>query len=344
MPIPTPGLVLDYLPLPGGEARLVRAYSGLPCIALPETLPGPDGGRPCALTELGSYCFSETLRDGLPAGVCRCVLDEDGNALPCSAGPQELHPVAGRFIEEITLPDSLRLIGNCAFYNCRSLRRLEAGSGALVVGSDVFLNCFALTELIIRAEPTQPTGLFALVNNITSSIRAVFCPNAASGLAAAFWYPEYWEDIEETPAHILLHTFSGQGYHYRQCFLNGRILSAEYDAAFAAGHDADDQTVVSLLCLDRLRYPFQLGEEAQKGYRTFLSAHTGLAIKRLLAEQDLDGLRTLLALDLMDAAAFAEGAALANKANNAEAAALLADAEYRCRPAKKPARRYSFDF
>ena len=56
------------------------------------------------------------------------------------------------------------------------------------------------------------------MNNITETVRAEFCPAGAAAPLAALWYPAYWEDIEETPAHILLHTFSGQGYHYRQCF------------------------------------------------------------------------------------------------------------------------------
>ena len=108
------------------------------------------------------------------------------------------------------------------------------------MGSDVFLNCFALEDLIIRATPEQATGLFALVGSITEAVRALFWPVGEAAPLAGLWYPAYWEDIEETPAHILLHTFSGQGYHYRQCFLENKLLPAEYDAIFPQGHDADD--------------------------------------------------------------------------------------------------------
>ena len=97
------------------------------------------------------------------------------------------------------------------------------GSGSLTVGSDVFLNCFALETIRVQAAPGDSTGLFALVNNITEAVRAEFCPAGTAAPLAALWYPAYWEDIEETPAHILLHTFSGQGYHYRQCFLREQI-------------------------------------------------------------------------------------------------------------------------
>ena len=54
---------------------------------------------------------------------------------------------------------------------------------------------------------------------------------------------------------------------------------------------------------------------------------------------------TLSACLLLEcSAAFAEGAALAAKADNAEAAALLADAEHKKRGSAPKKRRYDFDF
>ena len=61
-------------------------------------------------------------------------------------------------------------------------------------------------------------------------------------------------------------------------------------------------------------------------------------LTRLLKAQDTEGIKVLLALDVMDTDAFAEGAALAAKADNAEAAALLADAEHKSVPLR-PKRR-----
>ena len=230
-------LILDILPLSAQTARLVRVDGTTPCVALPGTLPAPEGGS-LALTELGDYCFSEKPRS-LPApdALCRYAVGADGavrltRAFGLAVGgscrrydfdfdapasdADTLHPVCGNFLEEVTLPDSLQVIGSCAFYNCRRLRRLSVGAGDLTVGSDVFLNCFALAALLVRAAPEEKTGLFALVNNITEAVRAEFRPAGVPAPLAALWYPAYWEDIEETPAHILLHTFSGQGYHYRQ--------------------------------------------------------------------------------------------------------------------------------
>ena len=199
-------LILDILPLSAQTARLVRVYGTAPCVALPGTLPAPAGGS-LALTELGDYCFSEKPRS-LPAAdaLCRYAVSADGTVRltrafgqamgqkPArrydfdldapAADEEELHPVCGSFLEEATLPDSVQVIGSCAFYNCRSLRLLTVGSGGLTVGSDVFLNCFALETLRVQAAPEQPTGLFALVNNITEAVRAEFRPAGAAAKLA----------------------------------------------------------------------------------------------------------------------------------------------------------------
>ena len=358
-------LTLDILPLSADTARLVRVYGTEPCIALPGTLPAPAGGS-FAVTELGGYCFSETPRS-LPApdATCRYEVAPDGTVRLTRAFGQAvggtcrrydfdfdapasdadmLHPVCGNFLEELTLPDSLQVVGSCAFYNCRSLRLLTVGAGNLIVGSDVFLNCFALETIRVQAAPGDSTGLFALVNNITEAVRAEFRPAGAAAPLAALWYPAYWEDIEETPAHILLHTFSGQGYHYRQCFLNNIFLPAEYDSIFPQGHDADDASIMAMLCFDRLRYPWQLSETAAGHYRAFLAANTDRVLTRLLKAQDNDAVRDLIALDVLDKDSFAEAAALAAKAENAAAAALLADAEHKKYAAEKKKARYDFDF
>ncbi len=340
--------VFDYTALPGGGAALARVYGGSPVLALPEALPAPDG-RLLPLVKLGGYCFAETVRDAPRGPLLRCVRREDGALRPVEAGglpPEALHPVAGRFLEEIALPAALREMDSCAFYNCRALRRMAAWGGPLAVGSDVFLNCFELAEVTLYAGPETPTGLPSIVNNIAGNLRALFRPEGPEGpVAAAFRYPEYWEDIEETPAHILLHTFSGQGYHYRQCFRDGRLLAGEYDGVFAQGHGGDEPVYMALLCLDRLRWPWQLGAQAAARYRAFLAQQGGAAAAALIHAEDKAALAALLALQVLDGPALAAAARAAQRAGDAAAAALVADAEYKAHAAApKRRRRYDFDF
>ena len=67
-------------------------------------------------------------------------------------------------------------------------------------------------------------------------------------------------------------------------------------------------------------------------------------LARLLKAQDTDSIRALLALDVLDKAAFVSAAALAAKAENAAAAALLADAEHKKYAPQSKKQRYDFDF
>ena len=136
-----------YSSIKNNTARLIRVYGDEPCIAVPGEVPGP-GGEKWTLTELGDYCFSEKLRN-LPAAdaLCRYEVGGDGAVtltrafgraltgrrrydLDFGDAPEEtdLHPVCGNFLEEAVLPDGLQVIGSCAFYNCRRLRRLSFGA------------------------------------------------------------------------------------------------------------------------------------------------------------------------------------------------------------------------
>ena len=232
-------MFLDVLPFKNDTARLVRVYGDEPCITLPEALPAPEGGT-LTITELGDYCFSEKPR-GLPAPeeLCRYAVEPDGTArllrafgrdltgasharydldfgngdasTAARSGEEALHPLCGSFLEELVLPGSLRVIGSCAFYNCRRLRRLSAGAGELTMGSDVFLNCFALETLVIRARPEQATGLFALVACITEAVQALFWPEGEARPLAGLWYPATGKTLRRLPRTFCSTRFRGRG-------------------------------------------------------------------------------------------------------------------------------------
>lgn len=335
MPQPTPGLALEYVPCAGG-ARLVRLFGDTPCPVLPAHVDG------LPLAELGDYCFAQEMREtALPPEAALRRYTVPGACAPGGAA----HRIGGAFLTSLTLPDSLRVIGSCAFYNCRSLEALALGAAPLALGSDVFLNTFALHTLFLRAAPDAFSPLETLLVSLAGEVRAVFAPGETP-LAAAH-YPEYWEDIEETPAHILLHAYSGQGYHYRQCFAGGVPRWEEYDAVFPMARAEDSPAVMAALSFDRLRWPFSLGSAAEADYRAFLGAQANAAalLKRLRTAQDTEALRALLALDVLDASALEAGAAEAARADAAPFAALLTDALH-CKQAGAHAAacRYTFDF
>ena len=152
------------------------------------------------------------------------------------------------------------------------------------------LNCFALEDLVIRATPEQATGLFALVGSITEAVRALFWPVGEAAPRAGCGIPPTGRTSRRRPP-TSCSTPSGQGYHYRQCFLENKLLPAEYDAIFPQGHDADDASVMAMLCFDRLRWPWQLSDAARDAYRDFLKTNTGRVLTRLLKAQDPEGVK-----------------------------------------------------
>ena len=89
-------------------ARVLRVLGDSPCPAVPETVEG------LPVTEIGPYCFADKP---VKAGARRSGADT--------------HEITGNFVEEVTLPDTVRVLDSAAFYNCRRLRRLTAGTGEL---------------------------------------------------------------------------------------------------------------------------------------------------------------------------------------------------------------------
>ena len=55
----------------------------------------------------------------------------------------------GRELTNIRLPNGVKTIERCAFYNCYALQRVVVPNGVSVIGDDAFFGCGALTEVFI---------------------------------------------------------------------------------------------------------------------------------------------------------------------------------------------------
>lgn len=269
-------------PCPGG-ARVLRVLGDAPC----PDVPGSVAGRP--VTELGPYCFAARPVSG-------------GARWPADAG--DTHECTGGFVEEVTLPDTLRVLHSAAFYNCRRLRRVTLGKGVESLGSDLFTNCKALDAFILRAAPDVPTGLKKLLGAVSADISAVF--TGAPG--ARLFFPEYFEWLDEnTPAHIFNHSIEGEGYRMRQCFAaDGALDFAAYDASFAQACVGEPPEKLCRLALGRLTRPCALGEGARADYEFYLTAHPEPAFTLAIRTRDEAALRLLAGLGLPLTAAAAQ--------------------------------------
>ena len=226
-------------------ARVLRVLGDSPCPAVPETVEG------LPVTEIGPYCFADKP---VKAGARRSGADT--------------HEITGNFVEEVTLPDTVRTLHSAAFYNCRRLRRLSLGAGVEGLGSDLFTNCRSLARLCLRAAPDAPTGLKKLLGAISADITAEFD-------GARLFYPEYSEFLDEnTPAHIFNHNIEGEGALCR-------------------------------LALGRLVLPCALGGQARADYEFYLRAHPAAAFRLAIDTRDEAVLRLLVGLGLPTAEAAA---------------------------------------
>ncbi len=63
-------------------------------------------------------------------------------------------------VEELTIPDTVKAIGDWAFYKCKNLRRVESGSDLKSIGAYAFSECTAL-EVVILPEQLDEVGEYA---------------------------------------------------------------------------------------------------------------------------------------------------------------------------------------
>lgn len=291
-------------PCPGG-ARVLRVLGDSPCSAVPACVEG------MAVVEIGPYCFADKP---IKAGAHRTGSDT--------------HEITGSFVEEVTLPDTVRVLHSAAFYNCRKLRRISLGAAVESLGSDLFTNCRCLQVFRLRAAPDAATGLKKLLGAVSADITVELD-------GARLFYPEYSEFLDEnTPAHIFNHSIEGEGYRMRQCFTPGGAVDfAAFDASFLQACVGESEDTLCRLALGRLVQPFALGEDARADYELYLTAHPAPAFRLAIDTRDEAALRLLVALGLPTA----EAAAYCARAGWSAGAALLLG---KGRKAKKT---YSFD-
>lgn len=296
---------LYWEPCPGG-ARLLRLLGDTPCPAVPGTIEG------LPVAELGPYCFADRpVRPG-----ARRTGDDT-------------HEITGNFVEEVTLPDTVRVLDSAAFYNCRRLRRVTLGPGVEGFGSDLFTNCRQLQTFRLRAAADAPTGLKKLLGAVSADITVQLD-------GAQLFYPEYSEFLDEnTPAHIFNHSIEGEGYRYRQCFDGSVLRFAEYDAAFPQACVGESEKTLCRIALDRLCIPYALLPEAQGIYSAYLAAHAVSAAAPLIARRDTESLQ--LVLKLADEESRRQIALACSQSGWSEGAALTLGGQ-------RPRRQKTYDF
>lgn len=278
------GLKIQYIATAGGAA-IVSCNGAGPAAILPEEI---DGLPVC---EICAYAFSsaETAKSHLPKDT-QIRTASVGPPPPPGSREQFLH---GALLREVSLPGSVALIGEYAFYNCTALTRLCLGGGAARIGNGAFMNCAALHRVHFSVPPDAETCLPGLLAEIPREMRIEFCTEKES---AVLIFPEYYEEsVENAPARIFEHIIEGVGYRYRECFQGARLDAREYDVQFpTACVEAAPQTLLRI-ALGRLRFPYLLTDGAKRQYLDYLAENALPAAELLIADDDPEGLVFLAA-------------------------------------------------
>lgn len=305
----------------GGGVTLLRAGTPDARAVLPEELLG------LPVTALGDRALAPDRQTApLPAGAetlqITCIPPEDGAAWD------------NRSLRDLTLPQTLKAVGDYALLNCSALSTLRIHDGVSRWGGGALMNCRNLDTLhLTRTGPDQGEALAWFAGELSRELDVtVYGPG---GERARLLFPEYTELYEENcPAHHFDYFISGAGYPYHHCFRQKRLSLKEYDALWREflGMEHDGAAAVRL-AWRRLRWPEALGDAARADYRAYLKAHGEEALRWLLEEESGEGLPLLLEVAEPDREALSAACALAREKGDSAALAALLEERHRRFPA-----------
>lgn len=301
-----------------GGACILRGYGASPFVVVPDEMEG------IPVTELGDYCFSDSGKEG-----------KDGQF---SAFQREL---SGKFIQKVSLPDSVKKIGNLAFYNCTGLEEIQMGPALAEFGSDAFMNCLHLKTIRIRCGIVEKNGLKQLLGQRTSDTTVIF--EKENQVEAVLLYPEYYEMYDEVgPAHFFALNLTGEGFRARQCFREGIVDLSQYDGVFEQATAEESPHTLCQMAVNRLCYPAGLSQEARARYQAYLGKQEEILVQDLIRAHSLEVLETLFQEDILTANGKEESVRLASQSGWPEGAAAMLRLQQKSADSGKKDR-YSFD-
>ena len=199
-------LTLWWRAVPDG-VEVTRVETGDRNVILPETVRG------LPVTVLGHHAFSpdQPAPEGTPL------------RLACGGGTPESDT---RRIETVTLPPTVRRVGDYAFLGCAALRELRVTEPVDSWGGSVFMNCRSLRRFFVRVRDSRAESLSFFADELPVELDvAVEYPD---GGTARLIFPEYRESYEEnSPAHHFDFHLYGPGYPYHHDWQQFHLRHAE---------------------------------------------------------------------------------------------------------------------
>lgn len=224
-----------YYTINGQSAVITRCVGDAPYLALPENLEG------YPVTALGADCFAGTTPEE-----------------PCT-GPEPVfrretappaNPYDNKTLRHVTLPRTLRTLGERCFAHCSALSLLELPKGLRLVGSHCFHYCGALERLEL------PEGLTALPDYALAECRRltrVTLPHSVRSIGRCCFYncirlteltlPDALESIGDR---MLMNCFELHTLSFR-LGVNAGALLPEIDRVLRVNVNMGDQVIQMVL-------------------------------------------------------------------------------------------------
>ncbi len=251
----------EYTILSGGVS-IDAAYGDIGDVVIPDVIDGK------TVKEISAYAFSGK------------------NMSPGAVSGTEFR-LAGDVLTSITLPDTLRKIGDLCFYQCYNLRSISLPNTDIEIGSDAFMNCKKLDTIIIRGSINKPSPLRQILLQRTSATDVWFED-------AAVHFSEYSEKYDLIgPAHIFELNIEGEGFRARKCF-NGDVFDIRmYDDIFDKAVDTEDEKTLCKMAALRLSRPIGLSDVVRESYLGYLLKHMDDYLDEVVKDKDLSLLKNL---------------------------------------------------
>ncbi|HWP51237.1 MAG TPA: leucine-rich repeat protein [Clostridia bacterium] len=280
-------------------------------VRLPETVAG------LPVTALGRHAFSPGKEQ-----------TAEGEQLQMTCGISDNKP-DNRKLERITLPATLRRVGDYTFYNCAALREVHLSEKVSHWGIGVFMNCLMLDTFFIKTLDNRAESVYYFVNEFSQELDVTV--TYPEGLPARLIFPGYTEAYQENiSARHFDYTINGPGYPYHNMFRDRTLVIKDYDRLWPALLETEhDSACARRMAWYRLRYPRELKRDTEDQYLKFLRKNAAEVIFWLLQQKDNRGLAWFLPSSEAGHETLRLACEEARRLNAAEALALLLEVQHR---------------
>ncbi len=198
------------------------------------------------------------------------------------------HSFSGRQdLEEVTLPETVRILYGFSFHNCRNLKKISLYDSIDDYYDGVCRQCDSLSEVDI----TVNRGWFEVIRNFLADndktlrfMINVKSDDSLSYVRSCLTFPEYVYDFNEnTMARTIQFSIAGSGMFYRECVDRRSINYREYDRLFDKAR-IDGGRVAQEIAVGRLLHPVQLSDDFRRGYESYVKENGADILDRLVKE------------------------------------------------------------